>query len=560
MLRRMSMCLLLSLLTTAVGAAAQASAGGPSPAVLTAIERMKADGFSPTAPGILEMEGLVRSQLLSQSGVQVLEIKREVPGVAGLLYEMGSVSGQSDLFEISEYLEAVSLDVDDETTMLFTRPVPPEEIERRRLEAVGIAREQAATALELYSGGAVVIGAALREGLPFLAALAPADGVDGPTPIVPGAAGLIVGGCGREAHGVDTGVEAMLGDSWLSPDPLTFMTGIACFTMFTAEVLRTSDLTEEEKRARIARAREQAAERIRLLGEETVDGRPTYVLTMTDLGLSQTLGAVPGVTVHPSSGAAEPATRVGPEVDDDRAPVGGPSASDRDLQVRGPTLPTGAGLGPTIADDARVEIHTATVWIDRDYFVRRKTRFEGIMHAEGQSREFFMERLERDYRDVPGTALYEPHLTVLRVGGMTTPEQEREMQEAVAQLEEFDRQMAGMPESQRAMVERMMGDKMEQARALARGGAVEFEMITTGIVVNPDLAAGALALLDEGSLVRVIQQDLATLGYDPGPVSGELTEQTVAAIVAFQTEAGLEPTGEATPALASALKAAIAGR
>jgi len=221
---------------------------------------------------------------------------------------------------------------------------------------------------------------------------------------------------------------------------------------------------------------------------------------------------------------------------------------------------TDLGLSQTMEDGSRVEFHTASVWIDKEYFVRRKTRFEGVMHAEGQSREFFMERLERDYRDVPGTALYEPYLTVMRVGGMTTPAQEREMREAVKQLEEFERQMASMPASQRAMVQRMMGDKMEQARALAQGGAVEFEMITTNIVVNPDLASGALAMLDEASLIRVIQQDLATLGYDPGPVNGELTDETRSAIVKFQTDTHLEPTGEATTALASALKAAIAGR
>ncbi|MDT8342415.1 MAG: peptidoglycan-binding domain-containing protein, partial [Longimicrobiales bacterium] len=375
-------------------------------------------------------------------------------------------------------------------------------------------------------------------------------GAGGPTPLDGLSAGLGVRACGGAGRGDETARPSAIGETWLSPDPLTFMTGIACFTQFTAGVLRASDLTEDQKKAEIARAREQVAERIRLAGEETVDGRPTYVLTMTDLGLTQTIGAVPGVE----------RSREGRAGDGENVPASGPHAPDEWRPTSAPAQATRAGSRPVMEDDVRVEFQTATVWIDAEYFVRRKTRFEGVMHAEGQSREFFMERLERDYRTVPGTALYEPYLTVMRVGGMTTPEQEREMQEAVAQLEEFERQMASMPASQRAMMERMMGDKIEQARALAQGGAVEFQMITTSIVVNPDLSAGAPSFLGEAALIRVIQQDLTTLGYDPGPANGELTEQTRAAIVKFQTDTGLEPTGEATPALASALKTALAGR
>lgn len=501
MLRPASMSLLLTFLWTVPGAEAQASGGGPSRAVLTAIERMKADGFSPTGPSILEMEGLVRSELLSQSGVQILEIKREVPGTTDLLYEFSSVTGQGDLVGVSEHLEVVSLDVDGES-MLFTRAVPPEEIERRRLEALGIARERAADALHVYSIGAIILGAKLRDQMPFLKGIAPPEGATGRMTIRDGeTAYLVAGTCGASVHLGDEIRSQAVDQSWLSPDPLTFMTGIACFTMFTAEVLRASDLTEAEKRARIAGARQQAAERIRLAGEEVLDGQPTYALAMKDLGLSQTM-----------------------------------------------------------EDGSRVEFHTASVWIDKQTFVRRKTRFEGVMHAEGKSREFFLERLEQDYRNVPGTILYEPYLSVMRVGGMTTPAQEREMQKALKQLEEFEREMASVPASQRAMVERMMGDKIEQVRALAQGGAVEFRMITTDIRVNPDLAAGALALLDEASLVRLIQQDLAKLGYDPGPVNGELTDRTRAAIAKFQTDTGLEPTGQATVALAAALRAAIASR
>lgn len=70
----------------------------------------------------------------------------------------------------------------------------------------------------------------------------------------------------------------------------------------------------------------------------------------------------------------------------------------------------------------------------------------------------------------------------------------------------------------------------------------------------------ALILPGVGSadeLTRIIQQDLVTLGYEPGNTDGEATTQTVVAISKFQAEHDLEVTGEATPQLAGVIKAAI---
>jgi peptidoglycan hydrolase-like protein with peptidoglycan-binding domain len=64
-----------------------------------------------------------------------------------------------------------------------------------------------------------------------------------------------------------------------------------------------------------------------------------------------------------------------------------------------------------------------------------------------------------------------------------------------------------------------------------------------------------LAIAD--ALTQTIQQDLATLGYDPGNTDGEATTQTVVAISKFQAENNLDVTGEASPQLAGVIKAAI---
>lgn len=58
-------------------------------------------------------------------------------------------------------------------------------------------------------------------------------------------------------------------------------------------------------------------------------------------------------------------------------------------------------------------------------------------------------------------------------------------------------------------------------------------------------------------LAKLIQQDLTTLGYDPGNTDGDMTTQTVVAISKFQAEHDMEVTGEASPQLAGVIKAAI---
>ncbi|HUD97874.1 MAG TPA: peptidoglycan-binding domain-containing protein [Woeseiaceae bacterium] len=64
-----------------------------------------------------------------------------------------------------------------------------------------------------------------------------------------------------------------------------------------------------------------------------------------------------------------------------------------------------------------------------------------------------------------------------------------------------------------------------------------------------------LAIADD--LTKIIQQDLVTLGYDPGNTDGEATTQTIVAISKFQAENNLDVTGEASPQLAGVIKAAI---
>lgn len=219
-------------------------------------------------------------------------------------------------------------------------------------------------------------------------------------------------------------------------------------------------------------------------------------------------------------------------------------------------------------DGQQVTWDNAGIWIDPERKVLLGHRFEGTMEADGQSREFYLQVTNSDFRNPPGCGdMLEPYTQTMEMGGMLDDEQMAQMEEAKRQLEEFDRQMASMPADQRQMMENMMGGQMETIRNMAAGGGMTFTMETEEIICNPDLHAlfavpgmedGALPTTD--NLLVQIQNDLVTLGYEPGNTDGVLDTMTQVAISQFQAEAGMTVTGEPSPALANALRTAVAGQ
>ena len=80
-------------------------------------------------------------------------------------------------------------------------------------------------------------------------------------------------------------------------------------------------------------------------------------------------------------------------------------------------------------------------------------------------------------------------------------------------------------------------------------------MKTTISIAALLLAAVSIAA-EADELIKMVEQDLARLGYAPGPVDGEETVDTTVAITKFQAANGMDITGEVTPELARALMAA----
>lgn len=71
------------------------------------------------------------------------------------------------------------------------------------------------------------------------------------------------------------------------------------------------------------------------------------------------------------------------------------------------------------------------------------------------------------------------------------------------------------------------------------------------------LASGHAVTASGDELTQIVQEDLTALGYDPGPVDGYPSTRTIIAVSRFQSENGLEVTGEITPQLAGMIKAAM---
>ena len=78
---------------------------------------------------------------------------------------------------------------------------------------------------------------------------------------------------------------------------------------------------------------------------------------------------------------------------------------------------------------------------------------------------------------------------------------------------------------------------------------------TLSVLLGVVLLFPLAALGDE--LTQIVQEDLQTLGYDPGSVDGESSVELAIAVSQFQAEHELEITGEVSPQLAGIIKSTI---
>lgn len=136
----------------------------------------------------------------------------------------------------------------------------------------------------------------------------------------------------------------------------------------------------------------------------------------------------------------------------------------------------------------QVTCNSMRMLVDAEQYVPLLFTMDCTVTDGRETRQMSIEREDRDFRNVPGCGdMYEPFSSVMRIGGAMTPEEEAQLAEASKQLEEFEAQMAGMPASQRQMMESMMGPQLEMIRNMAAGGGIEMEQKTLELRCNTGL-------------------------------------------------------------------------
>jgi hypothetical protein len=129
------------------------------------------------------------------------------------------------------------------------------------------------------------------------------------------------------------------------------------------------------------------------------------------------------------------------------------------------------------ADDREFIVQSVDMWIDSRMYVPLKTKVAGVVKSAEGTTPMTIDLAQTDYRTVPGSKMYEPYKRDMRMAGLMSPEQEKEMQEARQKMAEFEKQMATMDPAQRQMMMNMMGPQMEMMRNMGSGGG--FQMVTT---------------------------------------------------------------------------------
>jgi hypothetical protein len=243
-------------------------------------------------------------------------------------------------------------------------------------------------------------------------------------------------GLSREmaSSGLPTGMLGGGGDPWASTDPAVMMGGAGTFLRAAADAQQAN---QRERDAAVAEASAAAAamadwaRQLRHVGAEPIEGVPAQHLRAEGVGHRQ-----------------------------------------------------------STADGGQMVIDTLDLWIDDRQCVPLKLAMTGTHTAGGKTQPVNIERVNSEYRAVAGSKMYEPHRQVMRIKGAITPDQQRELRESQAKLDDLERQLAQMPPGQRDMILQRMGPQMEMMKLMSAGGGIEVVAEVQQILINPD--AGAL--------------------------------------------------------------------
>ena len=210
--------------------------------------------------------------------------------------------------------------------------------------------------------------------------------------------------------------------------------------------------------------------------KEVVDGRPVFVMRG---GSAQ--GANMNFGFGSDDGAMGNIYEIGPELIAHARYAGRESIDGASVHVLHIDDLSQVSLAqPPAGGDMDFQARTGTVYVDADMMVPRRIRFVGDATMPSGVHEVSVQIDQHDIRSVEG--LLVPFHTTMQVSGlqaMIDPEMQ-------AQLREMEQQLEQLPAQQREMMERMLGDQLEQLRQMAAGtgDAMTVEVQVSDVRIN----------------------------------------------------------------------------
>lgn len=131
-------------------------------------------------------------------------------------------------------------------------------------------------------------------------------------------------------------------------------------------------------------------------------------------------------------------------------------------------------------DEMEFQARNGKIFVDAELMVPRRIEFVGDATTPNGVHEVTIHIDQSDIRDVQG--LLVPYHTTMEISGlqaMIDPEMR-------AQLQQMEEQLAALPPQQREMMERMLGDQLEQLRQMAAGNgdAMTVDVTVEDVRVN----------------------------------------------------------------------------
>jgi len=136
-------------------------------------------------------------------------------------------------------------------------------------------------------------------------------------------------------------------------------------------------------------------------------------------------------------------------------------------------------------DGGKFTINRIDLWIDTQQMVPLMLKIAGEMERDGEVTPLIITKLDLDYKRVG--SLYESHTKVHRLSGIykaMSKKEQKEMEKAKAEFQQAKKQLASLPPDQKAMVEKMIGDKMDQVMKMLEEDNIESIMDVVSIAIN----------------------------------------------------------------------------